>query len=157
MGDGLLSFGGIAVPSDCDLTDIHHVFLLEREDSFAEDEYPETVRREFVFKTDKWKTSSTFRDRAEFNGQFDIIQRATAEIVDLLASGRCVRILCKNGRNRSVCTFLNVCRDLGMDVAEMFSKIESDYVHSRKQLLKDEVLREVCFFFVAPPPPAYPV
>ena len=157
MGDGLLSFGGIAVPSDCDLNDTHYVYVLEREDWSAEDEYQDTVFRYFVFKTDKWKTSSTFLDKADYNRQFDIIQRASADIIPMLRTGRCVRILCKNGRNRSVCVFLNVCRDLGMDVAEMFSKIESDYAHSRKQLLKDEVLREVSFVFVAPPPPAYPV
>lgn len=142
MGDGFLSFGGIDVPEDRDLTDIDHVILLENDDSL-EEEYPNTRRHSFIFDTNGLKASAAFRNKADFDVQFDILAQASATIVDILGGGAKVRVLCRHGRNRSVSVVLNVCRLLGMDVADMLSKMSGDYADSRKKLLKDELLQEV--------------
>ena len=83
VGNGFLSFGGIDVPEDRDLTDIDHVVLLENDDSF-EEEYPDTRRHCFIFKTNGIKPSAEFRNKADFDVQFDILAQASADIVAIL-------------------------------------------------------------------------
>ena len=151
MGNGFLSFGGIDVPEDRDLTEIDHVVLLENDDSI-EEEYPDTRRHCFLFKTNGIKPSAEFRNKADFDVQFDILAQASANIVVILNGGAKVRVLCRHGRNRSVSVVLNVCRLLGMDVAEMLSKMSRDYADVRKKLLKDELLQEVSLVLSHPPP-----
>jgi hypothetical protein len=70
VGNGLLSFDGIAIPSDCDLSEVDHVYLLES-DPFEESEFPGVRRHNFIFKTDAWKPTAAFQEN--FIGQFDII------------------------------------------------------------------------------------
>ena len=146
-----MSFGGIDVPEDRDLTDIDHVVLLENDDSI-EEEYPDARRHCFIFKTNGIKPSAEFRNKADFDVQFDILAQASANIVVILNGGAKVRVLCRHGRNRSVSVVLNVCRLLGMDVAEMLSKMSRDYADVRKKLLKDELLQEVSLVLCPPPP-----
>ena len=76
-----MSFGGIDVTEDRDITDIDHVVLLENDDSI-EEEYPDTRLHSFIFNTNGLKPSAAFRNKADFDVQFDILEQASASIVD---------------------------------------------------------------------------
>ncbi len=57
------------------------IIILENDDSF-EEEYPDTRRHSFIFNTNGLKPSAAFRNKADFDVQFDILEQASASIVD---------------------------------------------------------------------------